>query len=303
MQGVLVFASSAARASAITSPQEGQYSYLKDTNSTEYYDGAAWIAAPIGDITGVTAGTGISGGGTSGTVTVAIDSTVATLTGSQTLTNKTLTSPALTTPTISTLTTNGDLLYGTGSGALARLGIGTTGQVVTVASGIPSWATPASGGGYTSIASGTLSSAALSITSIAGTYKALVLELRDITKSSAFDVNIQFNTDSGANYGNVMNRNVNNTLSTVGAIASTAMTVNGSGFKASTQYNQLIVKIDGYAQTDMWKICSFYGSGTDTGTSAREIFQGAGTWTSTSAITSIQTDGSMSLKYQLWGLS
>ena len=41
-----------------------------------------------GDITGVTAGTGLSGGGTSGTVTVAIDSTVTTLTGTQTLTNK-----------------------------------------------------------------------------------------------------------------------------------------------------------------------------------------------------------------------
>ena len=47
------------------------------------------------DITGVTAGTGITGGGTSGTVTVGIDSTVTTLTGSQTLTNKTLTEPVL----------------------------------------------------------------------------------------------------------------------------------------------------------------------------------------------------------------
>lgn len=45
MQGVLVFASAAARTSAIASPQEGQYSYLKDTNSTEYYDGSAWVAA------------------------------------------------------------------------------------------------------------------------------------------------------------------------------------------------------------------------------------------------------------------
>jgi hypothetical protein len=69
------------------------------------------------------------------------------LTTAQTLTNKTLTSPALTTPTISTLTTNGDLLYGTGSGALARRAIGTAGQVLTVTSGLPTWETPAGGGG------------------------------------------------------------------------------------------------------------------------------------------------------------
>lgn len=48
------------------------------------------------DIQGVTAGTGLSGGGTSGTVSLAVDNTVtATLTDSQTLTNKTLTAPTL----------------------------------------------------------------------------------------------------------------------------------------------------------------------------------------------------------------
>jgi hypothetical protein len=45
MQGILVFASAAARDAAITSPQEGQYAYLKDTNTTTYYTGSAWTSA------------------------------------------------------------------------------------------------------------------------------------------------------------------------------------------------------------------------------------------------------------------
>jgi hypothetical protein len=49
MQGIWVFASAAARSAAVTSPQEGNFSFLKDTNSTEYYNGSAWVsAAPAG---------------------------------------------------------------------------------------------------------------------------------------------------------------------------------------------------------------------------------------------------------------
>jgi len=79
-----------------------------------------WITNDQGDITAVTAGTGISGGGTSGAVTI---------------TNSMATA----------ITTAGDLIKGTGSGTFDRLGIGSTGQVLTVAAGAPSWATPAAG--------------------------------------------------------------------------------------------------------------------------------------------------------------
>jgi hypothetical protein len=43
MQGVLVFAGTAARGSAITAPVEGQFSYLSDTNLVQFYDGSAWV--------------------------------------------------------------------------------------------------------------------------------------------------------------------------------------------------------------------------------------------------------------------
>jgi len=41
------------------------------------------------------------------------------------------------------LTTTGDTFYASAAGTPARLGVGSTGQVLTVAAGVPSWATPA----------------------------------------------------------------------------------------------------------------------------------------------------------------
>jgi len=117
----------------------------KATNTDLDY---TWITNDVGDITGVTAGTGISGGGTSGTVTV---------------TNSMATA----------ITTAGDLIKGTGSGTFDRLGIGTTGQVLTVSSGAPAWATPAGGGGMTLLSTTTLSGTSTTVSSISQSYKDL----------------------------------------------------------------------------------------------------------------------------------
>ena len=60
MQGVLVFASAAARDAAITSPQEGQACYLKDTDAVQTYSGASWVA--VGGSTAVNKNYLINGG-------------------------------------------------------------------------------------------------------------------------------------------------------------------------------------------------------------------------------------------------
>jgi hypothetical protein len=57
MQGVWVFASAAARDAAVTSPQEGNFAYLKDTNGTTYYTGSAWTNLSGGKVAQVVTAT------------------------------------------------------------------------------------------------------------------------------------------------------------------------------------------------------------------------------------------------------
>ena len=90
----------AAWTSANPTLNSGEMGFESDTKKMKVGDGAtAWTSlaytATDGDISGVTASTGLQGGGTTGTVSLSIDSTVATLTGTQTLTNKTLTAPII----------------------------------------------------------------------------------------------------------------------------------------------------------------------------------------------------------------
>jgi hypothetical protein len=64
----------------------------------------------------------------------------------------------------SIMTTTGDTLYASAANTPARLGIGSTGNVLTVAGGVPTWAAPAGGGKLIQVVAGTTATRVTSAT-------------------------------------------------------------------------------------------------------------------------------------------
>jgi hypothetical protein len=71
-KGSLISASGASTPVGLTAPSTNGYVLSFDSATAS---GLSWIANDVGDITGVTAGTGLTGGGTSGSVTLALNTT------------------------------------------------------------------------------------------------------------------------------------------------------------------------------------------------------------------------------------
>lgn len=116
----------------------GEWGYETDTGKVKIGNGStAWNSLAYtgaGDIEGVTASTGLSGGGTSGTVSLAIDTSVtADLTTAQTLTNKTLTAPTITQGTSTpSFTTNAYTLVAGDAGKLLLASNGATAGTINI---------------------------------------------------------------------------------------------------------------------------------------------------------------------------
>jgi hypothetical protein len=188
----------------------------------------------------------------------------------------------------SSITAKGDILIGTGAGTFTAQGVGANGTVLTAnsaqADGVE-WAVPTSGG-YTQIASGTLSGSEVSLTSIPGTYYQLVLFLNNAYGSGAGQqTQLRFNSDSGAKYGNVFIASYSASAQRYDVDSLSAVLLTGSGSTTSSNAGGVAI-ISNYASTTMKKtIISQYF---ETENSPNRIWGGFGAWNSASAITSIQ---------------
>lgn len=146
-QSVMRFADATERDTAIgTALAEGMLAYLDDTNEVLKYDGSSWIDIS-GDISAVTAGTALTGGGTSGNVTLDVDTSVVQ-------------------PNV--ITTQGDLVIGDGSGEASRIAIGSADTVLTSNGTTATWAAAGGGGGFNTITEVTSSNASYNVSGISG---------------------------------------------------------------------------------------------------------------------------------------
>jgi len=150
------------------SPSNGMIRYNTSTAAMEGYINGAWTSLTTGAfVSSVATGTGLTGGPITTTGTIAIDSTVATLTGTQTLTNKTIQGGAITSGTAVASTSGTSIDFtsipswvkrvtvmcsgvSTSGTSIVQIQIGTSGGVQTTGYSSGVWTANTSNGNSTS---------------------------------------------------------------------------------------------------------------------------------------------------------
>jgi hypothetical protein len=163
-----------------------------------------------------------------------------------------------TTKNLNPSTTLGDIEYRSStSNVNTRLGIGTTGQILTVASGVPSWGAAPTSGGMTLLSTTTCSGMDFTISSISQSYKTLYVLGRGTNRASTASIRIT-------------PRNGSTDLSTMHQLLWTTNSINqtnspiypdaNNGQISNSAPCNFVLVIDNYSDTTYQKPFTFYGS-------------------------------------------
>ncbi len=227
-----------------------------------------WIANDQGDITEVTAGVGISGGGTSGSVTI---------------TNSMATA----------IDAKGDLVAGTGADTFSRLAVGANDTVLTAdsaqATGLK-WAT-VSAGGLTLISTTSLSGTQTNLTSIPGTYKSLLLRVTGSYGSTSGNLTFRFNNDATNPAYAVNSSSAFQTGYSISGLGGTSITTHYCFNTSVGTTNIVELYLPNYASTATKKYAMIQGATRQNGTSNIDLGLMSAYWDNTSAVTQINILG------------
>ena len=199
------------------------------------------------------------------------------------------------------MTTTGDTIYSSSGSTPARLGIGSTGQVLVVSGGVPTWGTA---GGMTQLATGTFSGSSITLSSISSAYRDLKLVVRNFKPSTdGDDLRMRLNGSSDQIYAEKI---------------TTTTSRSNQGFNANTNYYPVsnaadnaaadglfTVDIMDYANTTTWKYWMLTGLGNNQTTSTNyDLKWGWGAYNLTGAISEIELycGGFTSGNYYLYGV-
>jgi hypothetical protein len=164
------------------------------------------------------------------------------------------------------------------------LGIGSTGQVLTVAGGVPSWATPAAGG-MTLLQSLTLSGASTTSSTLSGSYKMLRCIYYEVLGTDTYNnmtMGLRVNSDSSNIYATV-GMDTYGTAGFFTAYNTAQIELNTIAYASNTKESSGIIEIPNYANgsSDAKTVTFAFAKQDD------RIGNGSGRITLTNAITTL----------------
>jgi hypothetical protein len=195
-----------------------------------------------------------------------------------------------TTKALNPSTTLGDIEYRSSTANTnTRLGIGSTGNVLTVTGGVPTWAAPAAGGGLTLLSTTTLSGASTLISSISGSYKQLFIHFYDVYTAAGDTFYLRLNDDSTSKHDYAVLLGSATYYSVLDDQVDTIILSDTTNQTDAWSMGHGVIEIANYTDTTVAKTVTFQ-TRNKLGTAAgnRRFTEGIGNYRGTSAISSMR---------------